>query len=318
VNLHRIGSITSELSTNLLKSIVVPPGGLLGWLSRSGKGGLLKERLNPKPKTGRSDRRADDTLDIAQVAFPAGPVVLMAGYPAPDEAVVEAVHLAGGRSARVAVIPVAAVADPAASAADAIRIFTRFGMKKMELLELQSREQATSQEWSDRLATYDAVVLCGESPAQGLQVLQATLASVTLRDMVQAGKLLVGIEGGAALIGSRLFANGDVGQPSPGLSILPGLLFDMNVGQADRRVRLAQAMAQEDAALMLGAGIEAGAALVVQGGEAKVLGESSVILLDPRERAEEEGPRTITLLDGYRVNLRLRRVTPPQPATGVR
>ncbi len=310
MNLERIGSITSELSANLLKSIVLPPGGLLGWITRNQRALFARD----KQRSGRPELRQEHTLDVAQAAFPNGPVVLFGGYPAPDEAVVEAVHLAGGRSAHVAVIPVAAIVDPAASAAEAMRIFTRYGMKKMSIFELDSREKATSSEWCARLATFDAVVLCGESPAQGLQVLQATLASITLREMVQAGKLLVGIDGGAALVGSRLFPSAEVDQVSPGLSIIPGLLFDTDLTQAGRLGRLDRAMSQEDAALMLGVGIDAGSALVIQGSDAKVLGEGSVTFIDPRERGAEEGPKQHLLYDGYRMNLRLRRVTAPQPA----
>lgn len=309
MNLDRLGSLTSELSSNLIKSIVVPPGGLLGWFTRH-RAAWSRE----KQKLTRPDVRPDDGLDIAQAEFPAGPVVLMGGAPVPDEAVVESVHLAGGRSIKMAVIPVAAVADPAASAAEAMRLFTRFGMKKVERFDLDSREKATSPDWCERLATYDAVVLCGESPAQGLQVLQATLAAVALRDMVHAGKLLVGVDAGGAILGSRVFPSGEVDEVTAGLGILPGMLLDTECTQSARIGRLSQAIGAIDSALMLGAGIDGGAALVVSGGEAKVLGETSVSFLDGRDLVGNDGVKVHQLTEGFRMNLRMRRVIAPPKA----
>ncbi|MFZ5816648.1 MAG: cyanophycinase [Bacillota bacterium] len=313
MNLERLGSITSELSSNLIKSIVVPPGGLLGWFTRH-----RADRARERQRLSRPDLRGDDSLDIALAEYPAGPVVLLGGSPYPDEAIVEAIHLAGGRSARVAVIPVAAIVDPAASAAEAMRLFTRFGMKKVELFSLDSREKAASQEWCTRLAEFDAVVLCGESPAQGLQVLQATLAAVTLRDMVAAGKLLVGIDAGAAILGSRAFSSSEVSEATAGLGVLPALIVDTEFTQCSRFGRLAKALGVEGASLMLGAGLDAGAALVVVSGEARVLGESSVTFLDPRERDGGTNALKVHLLtDGYRMNLRLRRPVAPQKAASL-
>src|SRR5690606_27276203 len=104
--------------------------------------------------------RTDRALDVSTAPFPAGPVILMGGTPVPDEAVVAAVHLAGGRSARLAVVPAAAT-NPEEAAALAARAFTRFGMKRVEPVLLDSREKAVDPEWVARLREYDAIVLCG-------------------------------------------------------------------------------------------------------------------------------------------------------------
>lgn len=295
MNLDRLGSITSELSSNLLKSIVVPQGGLLGWLTRP--------RERPK-----STVRPDDGSETSMAEFPAGPVVLLGGAPVPDEAVVESIHLAGGRAIKMAVIPVAAVADPAASAAEATRLFTRFGMKKVELFPLDSREKAASPEWCEKLAGFDAVLLCGESPAQALQVLQATLAAVTLGEMVKGGKLLIGLDGAAAALGSRAFPSGEAEAFTTGLGILPGLLLETGAPESSAPERLLQTMAAPEAAQMLGVRLDLGSALVLSGGEAKVLGESAVTFHDPRQG----GAGVQRLTEGFRINLRARRVMAPQ------
>lgn len=313
MNLERLGSITSQLSSSLLKSIVVPPGGLRGWFARH-RSPSNRER----PKNGRPDGWSEDAHEVASTAeYPVGPIILMGGSPAPDEAVVEAVHLAGGRSARVAVIPVAASDDPEAAAAQAARIFTRYGMKKVEPFLLDSRSKADDPEGAERLAQYEAVVLCGDATSRGLEILRATRAANTLRDMVQAGRLLVGVDAGAALLGSRLFADEKEEGVTLGLGLLPGLLIDTSFTQSARFSRLVKAVASEGTVLSLGAGLDAGAALVVLDGEAKVLGETTVTFLDPHERTlvTDEAPSGLKvhlLTDGYRMNLRLRRATPPE------
>lgn len=317
MKLERLGSLTSELSSNLLKSIVVPQGGLLGWITRH-----RAERLRERLSALRPDARPDDALQTAMAEWPSGPVVLMGGAPVPDEAVVEAVHLAGGRSARMAIVPAAAQEDPAAAAASALRLFTRFGMKKAEIVELESRERATSPDWCIRLSEFDAVVLCGESTARGLQVLQATLAAVTLQEMLHTGKLLVGLNAGAAILGSRVFPGMEEGAPTAGLGILPGLLVDTEFTQRSRFSRLAGAMRAGEAGSMLGAGLDGGAAVVVQDGEARVVGEGSVTILDPRVQpsgssAPVDGLKVHLMTEGYRLNLRMRRLMAPQKSEAI-
>jgi cyanophycinase len=310
VNLERLGSITSELSSSLLKSIVVPPGGLRGWFVRH-------RSPAQRSRNGRSEGRSENELDVSVAEYPAGPIILMGGLPAPDEAVVEALHLAGGRSARLAIIPAAASGDPEAAAAAGVRIFTRYGMKRVERFLLDTREKATDPAWVARLREFEAVVLCGDSPARGLQVLQWTPAAAALREHVEEGRLLVGVDAGAALLGSRLFPHVAEEAVAAGLGLLPGLLVDTAFTQSQRFGRLVRAMSAEEAAVMLGVGLDAGAALVVVDGEAKMLGETTITFVDPRERVaaggdQPSGLKVHLLTDGYRMNLRMRRAIPPE------
>lgn len=310
IHLGKLGSLTTELSSNLIKSIVVPPGGLMGWLTRS-RTALSREKARPE----RPETRPDEGMDRVTAETPLGPVVLMGFAPVPDEAVVESVHLAGGRSARMAVVPVAAAADPAATTAESARLFTRYGMKRVEILELDTREKAVSPEWVDRLSEFDAVVLCGESVVKGLEVLQATLAAATLKKMGMAGKLLVGLGAGAALLGGRVFPSSNAEGATPGLGILPGLLLETDSAEGTRLQRLPRAAGAPDTAALLGIELPAGSAVLVQGGEAKVLGEGVVTFVDGRPRQKDgaatAGPQLHELTEGYRIHLRNRRVVAP-------
>jgi len=314
VNLERLGSITSELSTSLLKSIVVPQGGLRAWFARHRSSGQ-------KHRNGRPEGRPERELDVSTAEFPEGPVILMGGMPVPDEAVVAALHLCGGRSSRVAVVPAAASGDSGEAAAAAARAFTRFGMKQVETVLLDAREKAADPAWAARLREFDAIVLCGDSPSRGLHVLQATAAATALREHVQAGRLLVGIDAGGAILGSRLFPHETEDGITVGLGILPALLIDSGFSGARRFSRLVRAMSAPEAAAMMGVGLDAQTAVLVSQGEAKVLGEATVTVLDPWERGAPSddrpgGMKVHLLTDGYRLNFRTRRAFPPERQDG--
>ena len=108
-----------------------------------------------------------------------------------------------------------------------------------------------------RLREYDAIVLCGDSPARGLHVLQSTAAAAALRDHVKAGRLLVGIDAGAAILGSRLFLHAAEDGITVGLGIVPALLIDSGFSGAQRFSRLVRAMSAPEAAAMMGVGLDA-------------------------------------------------------------
>ncbi|HWI61017.1 MAG TPA: cyanophycinase [Symbiobacteriaceae bacterium] len=311
MKLDRLSDITSELSTNLISSIVLP-GGLLDWLTRP-----LPERLRPKFLTGAAHAEPQRT------AATAGPMVLMGGLPVPDESIVAMIHLAGGRSAKLAVIPVA-TENHAEASEQGVRLFTRFGMRKVEVFDLTTRERAESPEWNAKLAAYDAVFICGDNESVGLGVLAGTLAARTLKEMLTAGKPVAGLGGGAAILAERMLVRrGGEENLVEGLGLAQGLLVDTHFTQENRFGRLAKALQGDGIGQFLGVGLDAGAALAIRDGEAKVLGETSVTFLDMRESRVIAEPNTAAvtglkvhvLMDGFIMNLRTRRpYGPPKDA----
>jgi cyanophycinase len=250
----------------------------------------------------------------------------MGGAPVPDESVVAMVHLAGGRSSRMAVIPCAAENHQQA-AEQGVRLFTRFGMRNLHVFDLLTRERAESPEWTAKLAEFDALLLCGDSAAAGLEVLRGTLAARTLREMLAAGKPVAGLDGGAAMLGDRVVVMRD-GQETvtEGLGLAPGLLLESRFTQESRFGRAVKALNAEGNAALLGAGIDAGAALAIRDGEAKVLGDASVTFLDARENLSIPDPANLppgalcglkvhVLMDGFTMNLRSRRPSGPLKET---
>lgn len=313
MKLDRLGDITSELSTNLVKSIVFP-GGFLEWLTRP-----LPERLREKlGKAGSAGGKPGEAVEAPRAAVPAGPMLLLGGTPVPDEAIVAMIHLAGGRTAKLAVVPLAAD-RPEEAAEEALRFFGRFGMRGAFVLDLITRERAESPEWVSKLSECQAVFLCGDNPVRGLDVLRGTVAARTLRDMLAAGKPVAGLNAGAAILGERLSVQQN-GQDIlvDGLGLSAGLIVETQFTQQSRFGRLAKVLTAESAAACMGVGLDAGAAMVVRDGEAKVLGENSATVLDPRGSAGANLPPELkvhVLMDGYGINLWTRKPVGPGKET---
>lgn len=306
MKLDRLSDITSELSTNLVSSIMLP-GGLLDWLTRP-----LPQRLRPKFLAGVTGK--EQQPEPRRSTPLTGPMVLMGGLPAPDESIVAMIHLAGGRSARLAVIPVASENHEQA-AEQGLKLFTRFGMRKVEVFDLTTRERAESPEWNAKLAAYDAVFLCGGKESVGLEVLAGTAAAHTLKGMLAVGKPVAGLCAGAAILAERLVVRRDGDEVlAEGLGLASGLLVDTQFTQENRFGRLAKLLQGDGAGRFLGMGLDAGAAVALRNGEAKVLGESSVTFLDLRDSQVVSDPVTAAvyglkvhvLMDGFVMNLKTR------------
>lgn len=314
MKLDRLGDITSELSTSLVKSIVLP-GSLLEWLTTP-----LKERIRDRLKPGNGTK-AGDLPDVGRANIALGPIVMMGGVPVPDEAIVAMIHLAGGRSARLAVMPVA-TQEHQSVAENGLRLFARFGMKKAQALDLITREQAESPEYAERLASYDAFFLCGEDAGIGLHVLKETLCGRALRALHTAGKPVAGLGGGATMLAERLFVDrGGEEQLVEGLALAPGLLVETSFGQNLRFASLVGGLQQARAYDLLGVGLDEGAAFAIREGEARVLGERSVTFVDPREslaggemaEGQAAGMKVHLLQENFGLSLRSRRpLSPPK------
>jgi cyanophycinase len=301
----RLGDLTFELSTSLVKSLVLPDN-FLKWLSKP-----LAGRLRDKSKPTSSQPRGVDMHDVQAATLLDGPMVLFGGAPVPDEAIVAFMHLAGGRNAKIAIIPIAA-ADHAAAAQTGLRLFTRFGMRNASLFELVTHERADSPEWAAKLATFDGVLFCGENAALGLEVIRFTESVNTLKEMMLSGKPIAGLMSGAALLGERVLVNVS-GHDTlvEGLGFLPGLLVEANFTQEGLFGRVSGLLSTESASHLMGVGIEAGTAIVIRNGEAKVLGDGSATFLDGRDLAHDDpsinGMKVHVLMDGYEMHLRTRK-----------
>jgi cyanophycinase len=270
VNLERLGNITAELSSNLVKSIVLP-GGLLARLTRS------------TPAAPRSESRSE--AETVRQPLPAGPVVLLGGCPVPDHVVVQLIHLCGGRAARIAVIPVG-TDDPQATGQTAARFFTRFGMKQVEVIELSAREQADNPAIADRIGRFDTVVLHGENVAAAVALLSGTLVAGALHQFSALGRPVIGCAAGSAVMAAHCLT--EDGSVVDGLGLVPRTVIEPGFSDHARFSRLLNAVGANFAAQTLGIGLDEQTALFVRDGEALVVGDGGATFVDTRDVSQYE------------------------------
>lgn len=292
MNLDRIGSITSELSTSLVRSILFPQG-FLGWLSRP-----LADKLRVLQRP-------------QQKILASGPIVLAGGKTIADETLVQMKHLVGGRTATLAILPVAAT-DPQETGEEVLGLLNRFGMNRLQVVDISTREQADSPEISALLRKCDGVILCGQDPARGIELLKESLVAHTLQEMLLVSKAVVGFGGGGAMLAERCLVQG-AGQAEiiDGLGLVPDMVLDTDFSDPSGFGRLAAQMASQGGS-RLAVGLESNTALVVRRGEIRVMGDQRATFLDAGDGAGCApgavcGLKVHVLGSGYGINLRNRK-----------
>jgi len=318
LNLQRLGSVTSELSSHLIRSIALP-GELLRQLPRRRRG----------QRTGAPDRR-----DL-QAALPAGAILWVGSETIPDDAVVAALRRAGGRQEPVAAVGVGEAG--AAMAPAALRQFARYGARVAGEFPVRSRAEAEDPGWPERLRGARVAILCAGDPGEARDLLLGSSCQAALREVLAAGGVVCGIGEGGIVLGRQFLAPGPEGRPQleEGLGLMPPLLLPAapslsRWGAGKLLAALGIRLGRE----YLGLAVDAGAAVLLAEDEVRVLGEGAVIVLDGRDAlpgpvdsfrtpvevpvAADDPPaldlRAHVLLAGYGLNLLSRRpLGPPRP-----
>jgi cyanophycinase len=196
----------------------------------------------------------------------------------------EYVARAGGPKARIAVIPVASE-EPAEAGEQYRELFTRFGVERVDVLDVRGREDARRAESVELIERASSVFFTGGSQARIVQLIGGTPLDTALHRRVEHGMLLAGTSAGAAMMSATMILEGESSSPrsalvsvGSGMEFLSGVIIDQHFGQRGRIHRLLAVVAQFPHCL--GIGIDEDTALFVQGHRAQVIGNGSVTILD--------------------------------------
>lgn len=283
-----------------------------------------KKGKSPENRTNTT-RPATDTSKVPAVT---GAVLLFGAGPLSDDGIVRMIHMAGGRGSRFVVVSVAAGQQ---TALDAVRAFTRYGCKHVDVVELISRERADDPAWCEQVSSSDAVLLVGDDPGVARQILVDTRCKATLESMLGAGKIVAGAGGGAMVLCDQMVVDGSAEVLAGGTALVGRIILAAS-GSQESFVKLLQAVGSFQGSLYLGAALSRGSGLLIHDSEARVIGEGSVTMMDARDcmavglgedgEAPPEAAGVICglkvhhLAPGYGLNLRSRRpLGPEKPAT---
>lgn len=191
------------------------------------------------------------------------------------------VELAGGRRARIVVIPAAVVDE---SICEQYReAWKRYDVQSVEVLNGNSRAQSEDPSFSEMLETATGVWVGGGTQSSLAAWYGQTLVETRLKDLLARNGVVGGTSAGAAIMSSVMIAGG---QHKPtigrGFDLIPGAIIDQHFVKRNRIRRLQRALELHPD--LIGFGIDEGTALQygVASGRFSVVGQSCVIACVPQ------------------------------------
>lgn len=224
------------------------------------------------------------TPESSQTAS-AGSLLIAGGGDLPKEIQIRFLELAGGKNARIVVIPTASeTADEPEQNIGTYWKGDKENVASIELLHTRSREDANNPVFVKPLDRATGVWFSGGRQSQLASVYRDTLMEDGFRSVLRRNGVVGGTSAGAAVISECMIAHGNpIAVMDKGFRLLPRqFVVDQHFKARGRFSRLQGALEPEQT----GFGIDEGTALIVRGNIATVLGEKSVWICKPQGEPE--------------------------------
>ena len=210
-----------------------------------------------------------------------GPLVIVGGGGTPIAVCQYFVKLAGGKAARIAVLPQASSREDRGQTS--VKMFSKLGAKVF-IVELKNPKTALA-----RLDRATAIWFSGGSQAALYAALEKAALVKYIRERHARGLPIAGTSAGAAVMSSVMIPampenpglRAGNTPATPGLGLAPGLIIDQHFIVRRRMNRLLSAVLDHPG--YIGVGIGEATAIIVRGKRFTVMGENSVIVIDPSE-----------------------------------
>jgi len=209
-----------------------------------------------------------------------GTLVIVGGGRTPPAILREFVERAGGKQAKLVVIPTAsAEADRPDQAESFLEQWRAYQPASLQLLHTRDRQQADDPAFSAALTEATGVWLSGGDQARLLAAYRATRVHERLRQVLERGGVVGGTSAGAAALADSAILGGRVPavQTGPGLGLLPGFWIEQHAFKRDRINRLLHLLHPKSD--RVGLAIDEATAVVVRGRTLQVIGESYVAVV---------------------------------------
>jgi cyanophycinase len=255
----------------------------------------------------------------AQAAGPANGSLVVVGGAMRDTAIVDRfLDLAGGADAPIVVIPTAGGGDDYDQYWSGLRQFKERGATDLTVLHTYDRNEADTDAFVVPLERARGVWFSGGRQWRLADAYLNTKVHEELRALLSRGGVIGGSSAGATIQGSYL-ARGDtrtntimMGDHEVGMAFLENVAIDQHLLMRNRHFDLIEIIeAHPD---VLGIGLDENTAIVVQGDEFEVIGQSYVVIYD-HERQLDTGGRFYFLAPGDRYDLRTRQAARPTSRT---
>jgi cyanophycinase len=236
---------------------------------------------------------------------PGGVLILCGGSTMSDEVRDCFLECAGGRQARLIVIPAYR-----AGAADKTRLADTFNDRRVTsitVLDAATPEEAESKRTSETLADATGVWLSGGDQSYLADVYWGTQVERQLKALLARGGVICGTSAGAAVMTRVMIRGSGIDTERRGFDLLPDTIVDQHFFQRNRPQRLLAALAERPQ--LVGVGVDEGTAVVVENGGKRwtVIGRSYVMVCLP---SDASFPRVEVLKPGESTNIELLKAQP--------
>ncbi len=169
-------------------------------------------------------------------------------------------------------------------------VFKRLGVKRIEILDIRTREQAYDEDNVAKIAKAAVIFFTGGDQLRITSQVGDSLVFRCMRDVYHKGGTIVGTSAGAAAMPETMLVGGASDSSNrisalsmaPGLAFMSGVVIDSHFAERGRMGRLLGAVAQNPR--NLGLGIDEDTAIMVQPeGVLRVIGSGAVYIVDGSE-----------------------------------
>ena len=205
------------------------------------------------------------------------------------------VELAGGKGARIAIIPTASD-DPQRSGEGYAKLFRELGAKKVDWLRVEQRADANAEGTLALLKEATGIYITGGDQARLVRLLVGTLVMECIRMRNADGVIVAGTSAGASILSALMMAGGTgIGGDSngaaarkgmvdvvAGFGLLQDIIIDQHFSQRGRMGRLLSVFAGTPG--LVGIGLDEDTAVLIdREGTLEVLGSNMVTIVDGRD-----------------------------------
>jgi cyanophycinase len=200
-------------------------------------------------------------------------------------------QMAGGKNARIAVIP-SASSIPLKVAEVYARVFTELGVESVQVFNITSRGEASEPKLIQELERATLVFFSGGDQLRLVATIGGTPLAQSIRRMNARGVPVAGTSAGAGVLCQHMIASGKSGQAigrrmvslAPGLGLSNRIVIDQHFSQRHRIGRLLTAVAMNP--FLVGIGID----------------EDTAACLTADNRLSVWGRGSVTVVDGMHIN----------------
>lgn len=193
--------------------------------------------------------------------------------------------LAGGPEARIVLIPTAGAEDGSHDAWTALEALRDAGATRIEVLHTRNRNVADLEAFSGPLRDATGVWISGGRQWRLTEVYLGTRVHDELHGVLSRGGVIAGNSAGASVLASYLIRGSERGNAvlvdpdaNEGFGFVRNVAIDQHLVARQRELDMLSVLAHEPT--LLGIGIDEGAAVVVQGDLAEVIGRARVAFYD--------------------------------------